>query len=117
MSKQPRVLWLILVSLALLVMASACGAPSGGGAAQPAAPKQEAKAPAAQPTQAPAAPKPTDAPKPAPTQPPAAAKPTDAPKPAEAPKPAAPSAASPGVNDVEIVIGSWGPQDGPAGAY
>ncbi len=30
---------------------------------------------------------------------------------------AAPSGAVPGVTDTEIVIGSWGPQDGPAGAY
>ena len=29
----------------------------------------------------------------------------------------APAAAVPGVTDSEIVIGSWGPQDGPAGAY
>lgn len=29
----------------------------------------------------------------------------------------APTAAVPGVTDSEIVIGSWGPQDGPAGAY
>jgi branched-chain amino acid transport system substrate-binding protein len=28
-----------------------------------------------------------------------------------------PAAAVPGVTDTEIVIGSWGPQDGPAGAY
>ncbi|HEY1015121.1 MAG TPA: ABC transporter substrate-binding protein, partial [Herpetosiphonaceae bacterium] len=30
---------------------------------------------------------------------------------------AAPAAAAPGVSATEIVIGSWGPQDGPAGAY
>ncbi len=29
----------------------------------------------------------------------------------------APAVAVPGVTDTEIVIGSWGPQDGPAGAY
>src|SRR5262245_20620901 len=111
MSREPRVAWFMLILLVLAVFIAACGAPSGGGAAQPSAPK------AAAPTTAPVAAAPTQAPAPAPTQVPAAAKPTDAPKPAEAPKAAAPGAASPGLTATEMVIGSWGPQDGPAGAY
>jgi branched-chain amino acid transport system substrate-binding protein len=62
---------------------------------------------------------------PAPTAAPTAAPPTAAPAaptsapsaPTTAAATAAPSAAVPGVTDSEIVIGSWGPQDGPAGAY
>ncbi len=61
---------------------------------------------------------------PAPTPAPTAAPPTAAPAatsapvaPTTAPPTAAPAAVVPGVTDSEIVIGSWGPQDGPAGAY
>lgn len=63
------------------------------------------------PTAVPAAqaPAPTTAPTVAPTTPP-----TTAPTAVPATKP---SVAVPGVTDTEIVIGSWGPQDGPAGAY
>lgn len=52
---------------------------------------------------------------------PAPAAPTTAPTaptaPTTAPATAAPAAAIPGVTDSEILIGGWGPQDGPAGAY
>lgn len=62
---------------------------------------------------------------PAPAPAPTAAPPTAAPAatsastaPTTAPPTAAPAAAPVlGVTDTEIVIGSWGPQDGPAGAY
>ena len=57
------------------------------------------------------APAPTAVP---PTAPPATAAPVATSAPAAT---KAPSAAVPGVTDTEIVIGSWGPQDGPAGAY
>jgi branched-chain amino acid transport system substrate-binding protein len=57
---------------------------------------------------------PTTAPTIAPTTAPTAA-PTTAPTAVPATKP--PAVAVPGVTDTEIVIGSWGPQDGPAGAY
>lgn len=58
------------------------------------------------------APAPTSAP---PTAPPATQAPAATTVPAATKAPAA--AAVPGVSDTEIVIGSWGPQDGPAGAY
>lgn len=46
------------------------------------------------------------------------AAPTAAPTTVASSSAATPSAAAvPGVTDTEIVIGSWGPQDGPAGAY
>ncbi len=116
MSRHPRVRWLALALLALLVVVTACG-----GQPQTAAPSQApTQAPAAKPTEAPkpaATTAPAAAPTQAPTQAPAAAKPTDAPKPTEAAKTTTSGAASPGVTDSEIVIGSWGPQDGPAGAY
>ncbi|HEX9076075.1 MAG TPA: ABC transporter substrate-binding protein [Anaerolineae bacterium] len=57
------------------------------------------------------APAPTPVP---PTAPPATAVPVATSAPAAT---KAPAAAVPGVSDTEIVIGSWGPQDGPAGAY
>jgi branched-chain amino acid transport system substrate-binding protein len=60
---------------------------------------------------------PTAAPTIAPTTAPTVAA-TKAPAPTTAPVPTtAPAAAVPGVTNTEIVIGSWGPQDGPAGAY
>lgn len=83
---------LVLATLSALLFAACAPAP---------APAVPTTAPAA-PTAAPAVP--TTAPA-APTT--AAAAPTAAPA----------AAAVPGVTDSEIVIGSWGPQDGPAGAY
>ncbi len=53
---------------------------------------------------------------PAPTIAPTIA-PTTAPTTAPTVAPTKPPVAVPGVTDTEIVIGNWGPQDGPAGAY
>jgi branched-chain amino acid transport system substrate-binding protein len=53
----------------------------------------------------------------APAAPPTAPAAPVAPTTAPAAPTGAPAAAAPGVTDKEIVIGSWGPQDGPAGAY
>jgi len=93
--------------LTLALALAACGS---------AAPPTAAPAPAQKAAEAPTAAKAAEP-----------AKATEAPKAAEAPKateaPAAAKSApasggtTPGVTDTEIVIGSWGPQDGPAGAY
>ncbi len=94
-----------LTMLFALVLA-ACGTP-----ANPAAPAATSAPAPAEATAAPAPAEATAAPAaPAPTAAPAAPAPTSAPAPAS-------GAATPGVTDTEIVIGSWGPQDGPAGAY
>ncbi len=98
----------ILSALLLAACAPAPVAPTTAPVAPTTAPVAPTTAPVA-PTTAPVAP--TTAPV-APTTAPTAA-PTNAPT-------AAPTKAAvpvPGVTDTEIVIGSWGPQDGPAGAY
>ena len=51
------------------------------------------------------------------TKPPATAVPPTAVPATAVPATKPPAVAVPGVTDTEIVIGSWGPQDGPAGAY
>ncbi len=95
----------IVSGLAALVLAiAACGS---------AAPPTAAPAPAQKAAEAPTVAKAAEAP--------TVAKAAEAPKATEAPAAAKAAPASggttPGVTDSEIVIGSWGPQDGPAGAY
>jgi len=69
------------------------------------------------------APAPTATPVPPTPVPPTAVPATKPPAPTAAPTlaptvaPTKPPVAVPGVTDTEIVIGNWGPQDGPAGAY
>ena len=101
-----RMVLLVIGALSLALALAACGS---------AAPPTAAPAPAQKAAEAPTVAKAAEAPKA-----------TEAPKAAEAPKtteaPAAKAApasggTTPGVTDSEIVIGSWGPQDGPAGAY
>ena len=57
------------------------------------------------------------APAPIATAPAPTVAPTQPPAPTTAPTVAPTTVPVPGVTDAEIVLGSWGPQDGPAGAY
>jgi branched-chain amino acid transport system substrate-binding protein len=106
-TRTAAVLFLVLAILMALFLAACAPAPTPVPPAPPAttAPTQ-APATAAPPTSAPATAVPA-------TKPPAAT----AVPPTAVPATSAPAAAVPGVTDTEIVIGSWGPQDGPAGAY
>lgn len=92
--------WATMLMMLVALALAACGTPASQPQAPASSPADAAggaatAAPATAPTSAPAAP--------------AAA--------TSAPAPATGGAATPGVTDTEIVIGSWGPQDGPAGAY
>ncbi len=90
----PSVSVVLLVIFVMLLLAACAPAPT---------PVPPAPPPTTAPTQAPATAAPAQ---------PTAAKPTEAAK-----ATTAPAAAAPGVTDTEVVIGSFGPQDGPAGAY
>lgn len=83
---------LLITTLAALLLAACGSATTATPAPDTAAPPTEAPSTEVPPTEVP----PTEAP---PTEVPATAVPV------------------PGVTDTEIVLGSWGPQDGPAGAY
>lgn len=99
---------IFVLTMVFALLLTACGpAPTASVAApQPAVPTApQQAAPTAVPTQPPA-------PTAVQTQP---SVPTVAPT--EAPTATVAQAQVPGVTDTEIVLGSWGPQDGPAGAY